>query len=86
MSPHVSAAGTDASGNRAAPSAALLDVESFAGLLGVSTRHVRRLVDAGKAPQPVRLGGCVRWPRNVVEAWLADGCPTIRRPAGKVAR
>lgn len=86
MSPHVSAAGHDASGNRAAPSAALLDVEAFAGLLGVSTRHVRRLVDAGKAPQPVRLGGCVRWPRNVVEAWLSDGCPTIRRPAGRVAR
>jgi prophage regulatory protein len=82
MSPHVSAAGPDASGNRAAPSAALLDVEAFAGLLGVSTRHVRRLVDAGKAPQPVRLGGCVRWPRHVVEAWLADGCPNCRKRPG----
>ena len=86
MSPHVSAAGPDASGNRAAPSAALLDVEAFAELLGVSSRHVRRLVDGGRAPQPVRLGGCVRWPRNVVEAWLADGCPTIRRPAGRAGK
>jgi prophage regulatory protein len=85
MSPHVSAAGTDASGNRAAPSPVMLDVEAFAALLGVSTRHLRRLVDAGKAPQPVRLGGCVRWPRHVVEAWIADGCPNCRKRAG-VAR
>lgn len=82
MSPHVRAAGPDASGTRSAPSAALLDVEAFAGLLGVSSRHVRRLVDAGKAPPPVRLGGCVRWPRHVVEAWLADGCPNCRKRPG----
>ena len=85
MSPHVSAAGTDASGNRAKASAVLLDIEAFAGLLDCSTRHVRRCVDAGKFPQPVRLGGCVRWPRHVVEAWIADGCPNCRKRPG-VAR
>jgi predicted DNA-binding transcriptional regulator AlpA len=84
MSPHVSAAGTDASGSRAA-SAAMIDIEVFADLLDVSTRHLRRLVDAGKAPQPTRLGACVRWPRHVVEAWLADGCPNCRKRPG-VAR
>lgn len=78
MSPRVSAAGTAAAGHTAAGSPAMLDVEALAGLLGVSTRHVRRCVDAGKFPQPVRLGGCVRWPRHVVEAWIADGCPKIR--------
>lgn len=64
----------------------LIDVEVFAELLGVSTRHVRRLVDAGKAPQPVRLGKCVRFSRAAVERWLADGCPRIRTArAGGVA-
>jgi predicted DNA-binding transcriptional regulator AlpA len=48
----------------------------------VSSRHVRRLVDAGRCPQPVRLGGCVRWPRHVVEAWVADGCPNCRKRPG----
>lgn len=65
--------------------AALLDVDALASLLGVSTRHVRRLVDAGKCPQPVRLGGCVRWSRAAVDAWIAAGCPTCRKWRG-VAR
>jgi excisionase family DNA binding protein len=86
MSRHVSAAGPDASGTRAAPSPVMLDVEHVAELFDVSTRHIRRLVDAGKFPQPVRLGGCVRWPRHVVDAWLADGCRTIRRPAGRAGK
>ena len=85
MSPHVCSAGHDAGGTQSAASAILLDVEAFAGVLGVSSRHVRRLVDAGKAPQPIRLGGCVRWPRHVVDTWIADGCPNCRKRAG-VAR
>jgi predicted DNA-binding transcriptional regulator AlpA len=64
------------------PPAPMLDCESFAELLGVSTRHLRRLVDAGKAPPPVRLGACVRWPRPVVEKWIADNCPSCRRAGG----
>lgn len=86
MSPHVSAAGIDASGTRAAPSLVMLDVEHVAELFDVSSRHIRRLVDAGKFPQPTRLGGCVRWPRHVVESWIADGCPAIRRPAGRAGK
>lgn len=69
----------------AATSPVMLDVEQLAELLGVSTRHVRRLVDAGKAPQPVRLGRACRWPRPNVDAWIADGCPNCRRRKG-VAR
>jgi predicted DNA-binding transcriptional regulator AlpA len=86
MSPHVSAASVEASGNRAASSPVMLDVEHVAELFDVSTRHIRRLVDAGKFPQPVRLGGCVRWPRHVVDTFVADGCPTIRRPAGRAGK
>jgi excisionase family DNA binding protein len=77
-----SAGGRHAAGTRAAPPPAMLDVDGVADLLGVSTRHVRRLVDAGKCPQPVRLGRVVRWPRPAVEAWIADGCPNCRRRQG----
>lgn len=64
----------------------LIDFEAFAELIAVSTRTARRLVDAGKAPQPVRLGKCVRFSRAAVERWLADGCPRVRTVrAGGVA-
>ena len=60
----------------------MLDTTQFADLLGVSARHLRRLVDTGKAPPPVRLGACVRWPRPLVDQWIADGCPACRRRPG----
>jgi excisionase family DNA binding protein len=64
----------------------LIDLEAFAALLDISTRHARRLVDAGKCPAPVRLGKCVRFSRAAVERWLADGCPRVRTVrAGGVA-
>ncbi len=73
-----SLAGDTSPGNRPATPAPMLDVDTLAELLGVSSRHVRRLVDAGKCPPPVRLGKCVRWPRPAVERWIADGCPSCR--------
>lgn len=83
MTLNPTAAGRPAGGNRAAPPSGMLDVEGVADLLGVSTRHVRRLVDAGRCPQPVRLGRVVRWPRPAVEGWIADGCPSnCRRRQG----
>jgi excisionase family DNA binding protein len=64
----------------------LIGADTFAELLDVSTRHIRRLVDAGKCPQPVRLGKCIRWSRAAVERWIADGCPRVRTVrAGGVA-
>jgi len=67
-----------ATGNRPAPPTPMIDVETLAELWSVSTRHIRRLVDAGHCPPPVRLGRCVRWPRPVIEKWIAEGCPSCR--------
>jgi excisionase family DNA binding protein len=53
----------------------LLTVDAVAEMLGVSSRHVYRLADAGRMPRPLRLGGARRWDRSVVEQWIADGCP-----------
>jgi excisionase family DNA binding protein len=85
MSVTPTSAGFTADGPRVAPTLVMIDVHGFADMLGVSTRHVRRLVDGGKCPPPVRLGGCVRWSRATVDAWIADGCPNCRKRPG-VAR
>lgn len=64
---------------------ALIDVHAVASMLSCSARHVYRLCDAGRMPRPVRLGALVRWDRSVIEAWIADGCPTSsgRRGGGR---
>lgn len=53
----------------------MLTVSELAGILNCSSRTVYRLSDRGKVPSPVRLGGLVRWPKAVIEKWMADGCP-----------
>lgn len=60
----------------------LLDVQQVGGVLNCSSRHVYRLSDAGRMPNPVRLGSLVRWNREVLDKWIASGCPDCRR-AGK---
>ena len=61
---------------------AMLSVDDVAELyLNCSARHVRRLADAGRMPRPIKLGSLVRWPRLVIEQWIADGCPNVRNIA-----
>ncbi len=64
---------------------ALLDVAAVAELLHCSRRHVYRMADAGKMPPPVKLGALVRWDKDILMRWIADGCPLIRR-AGRPTR
>jgi len=67
---------------------ALLDVDQVAALCGCSTRHVRRLADAGRMPAPVKLGALIRWRRADLDAWLDAGCKAVRAAtaAGRAAR
>ena len=46
-------------------------------------RTVYRLVDLGRIPSPVRLGSLIRWPRVVIEQWMAEGCPKSCRIGAK---
>jgi predicted DNA-binding transcriptional regulator AlpA len=48
----------------------LLDTLAVARRLGVSVKHLRRLVDRDEFPPPVRLGKCCRWPRHVIDDWI----------------
>ena len=60
--------------------APLMSSDQLAALLLVDLRTVQRWDSAGKIPGKVRLPGrLVRWRRDVIEKWLAEGCPA---PAG----
>lgn len=55
----------------------LLTAEEFAEMMQVSTRTLWRLRSAGLVPAPIRIGGTVRWNRDQVVGWIAEGCPPL---------
>ncbi len=57
----------------------LLTAQDVAAKLQCSLRHVWRLHDAGTLPAALRLGRSVRWPKPLIDRWIADGCPKRRR-------
>jgi predicted DNA-binding transcriptional regulator AlpA len=59
----------------------LLDIRGVALKLACSERQVRRLMNAGEIPAPVRLGGNVRWPLKSLSDWVGSGCPKTPPPA-----
>ena len=69
------------SGQEAAPviPAALISIDDVAATLSCSTRHIRRMVDTQRIPQPIKLGALVRWVKADFDQWIADGCPHCRK-------
>jgi predicted DNA-binding transcriptional regulator AlpA len=61
---------------------AMLDIDAVTSMLKVSARHWRRMVDAGAAPQPCRLGRRTVWPEQVIADWVKAGCPKVRSNRG----
>ncbi|QDU31340.1 Prophage CP4-57 regulatory protein (AlpA) [Anatilimnocola aggregata] len=61
----------------------LITVAHVSELLACSQRHVYRLVDGGKMPPPVRIGALVRWDRDVIAYWIANGCRPVRAQPAK---
>ena len=63
----------------------LIDVKEFAAKLGCCPKHIRRMADSGRCPPSIQLGALRRWNRQVVDEWIADGCPVVRhvRIAGR---
>lgn len=57
---------------------AMMSVDDVAMEIGCCSRSVRRWVDSGRMPKPIKLGSLVRWPRSVIEQWIAEGCPNVR--------
>ena len=57
----------------------MMTVNQVAARLGCSWRHVLRMADRGAAPFGVKLGSLRRWPADELEAWIAAGCPAVRK-------
>ena len=58
----------------------LIDVKDLAKRLKVSDRHIRRMVDDGRIPAPLRIGSAVRWSTKKISDWIAAGCPRDFKP------
>lgn len=56
-------------------SALLLTVNDVLAIVQMGRSTWFRLVSSGKAPLPVKIGRTSRWPLNVIEEWIAAGCP-----------
>lgn len=60
------------------------DLDAVAALIPCSTRHVRRMADAGLMPRPVHVGRLIRFrlrtgdPKTGVLDWIEAGCPSCR--------
>ena len=55
----------------------MVNASIAAAIVGVSLRSWFRFVSEGKAPQPVRIGGCVRWRLNELRDWISNGCESV---------
>jgi predicted DNA-binding transcriptional regulator AlpA len=53
----------------------LIDIQTFAGLLNISPRHVCRLLDEEAIPDPIRLGRLLRWRLAEILEWIEADCP-----------
>jgi excisionase family DNA binding protein len=53
----------------------LIGVAEAAKLLGVSERTIGRMREGGGMPPPVKILRSVRWSREALMKWVADGCP-----------
>lgn len=55
-----------------------LDKRALAALLGISTRSVDRLRDAGRLPAPVKLSErMLRWSRSAIVAWAESEAAAV---------
>ena len=66
----------------------LLTAKAVGEMLSLSKRQIFRLNGSGKIPEPIRIGGAVRWSAEEILAWLAAGAPDrkawkIRQNAGR---
>jgi len=55
---------------------ALITASQLAKLLSISERTVYRLKSCNRLPEPINLGGSVRWRLDDVRRWIDAGCQT----------
>lgn len=57
----------------------LLNLREVAEFMNCGKRTIPRLVDSGVMPQGMKIGGLRRWSLQILQQWVADGCPDVRR-------
>lgn len=53
----------------------LINANRFAELLNISERTLYRLKRTEQLPEPIQLGGSVRWRLTEIRRWIEKGCP-----------
>lgn len=53
----------------------LVSIKEMCQLLGVSRTTLWAYEKSGKVPEPVRIGGRVKWRRADIEEWIKGRCP-----------
>jgi predicted DNA-binding transcriptional regulator AlpA len=57
----------------------LIDIRRVAAHFDITVGTVRRLVNAGEFPKPVRLGRrMLRWDVTTLNQWIAGGCQPLK--------
>lgn len=51
----------------------LLSANDLARKFQVDQKTIRRWRDEGRLPEPIQIGGVVRWHQGVLDAWLRGG-------------
>lgn len=55
----------------------LVDMAELVDRVKRSRRSIEKDVEAGRMPQPIRIGRSVRWRLTDIETWIANGCPPV---------
>ena len=54
----------------------LLSAKALGKMLSLSARTIWRLRSSGKMPEPVKVGGAIRWRLEAdIKPWIRMGCP-----------
>jgi excisionase family DNA binding protein len=51
----------------------MLSAKALADLLDVDAKTVRRWREEGRLPEPIQIGGVIRWRAEDIDDWLGGG-------------
>ena len=57
----------------------LIDVKQVAAMVGMAERTIWRLMNCGKLPMAMKIGGSRRWRKTDVLQWIDEGCKPMQQ-------
>lgn len=55
----------------------LLSLQTVAKICQVDDKTIRRWIDQGRIPVPMKIGRLLRWKQPVIADWIDNGCPRV---------